>query len=134
VVQTVSALVVVVAAVVTNLDPVTQVFTWFVGAASVGIVVLMTLTSAAVVVYFRRTKLDTRPWHTVIAPSLGFVGLAILSAMTAVNLPLLVGGSDTLAAIIGVLLAGAFLGGAAVAVLRPHAGHQDSGNDKEIAR
>jgi amino acid transporter len=134
VVQTVSALAVVVAAVVTNLDPVTQVFTWFVGAASVGIVVLMTLTSAAVVVYFRRTKLDTRPWHTVIAPSLGFVGLAILSAMTAVNLPLLVGGSDTLAAIIGVLLAGAFLGGAAVAVLRPHAGHQDSGNDKEIAR
>ncbi|HEX7825714.1 MAG TPA: amino acid transporter, partial [Mycobacterium sp.] len=117
-----------------NLDPVLEVFTWFVGAASVGIVVLMTLTSAAVVVYFRRTKFDTRPWHTVIAPSLGFVGLAILSVMTAVNLPLLVGGSDTLAAIIGVLLAGAFLGGAAVAVLRPHAGHQDSDNDKEIAR
>jgi ADP-ribosylglycohydrolase len=70
----------------------------------------------------------------VIAPSLGFVGLAILSVMTAVNLPLLVGGSDTLAAIIGVLLAGAFLGGAAVAVLRPHAGHQDSDTDKEIAR
>jgi hypothetical protein len=60
----------------------------------------------------------------VVAPSLGFVGLAILSVMTAINLPLLVGGSDTLAAIIGVLLAGAFLGGAAVAVIRPHAGHQ----------
>jgi hypothetical protein len=30
-------------------------------------------------------------------------------------------------------LAGAFLGGAAVAVLRPHAGHQDS-ETKEIAR
>jgi amino acid transporter len=134
VVQTVSALVVLVACVVANLDPVLEVFTWFVGAASVGIVVLMTLTSAAVVVYFRRTKFDTRPWHTVIAPSLGFVGLAILSVMTAMNLPLLVGGSDTLAAIIGVLLAGAFLGGAAVAVLRPHAGHQDSDTDKEIAR
>ncbi|MBB5162423.1 APC family permease [Mycobacterium sp. AZCC_0083] len=134
VVQTVSALVVVVACVVANLDPVLEVFTWFVGAASVGIVVLMTLTSAAVVVYFRRTRFDTRPWHTVIAPSLGFVGLAILSVMTAVNLPLLVGGSDTLAAIIGVLLAGAFLGGAAVAVLRPHAGHQNSDTDKEIAR
>jgi amino acid transporter len=134
VVQTVSALVVVVACVVANLDPVLEVFTWFVGAASVGIVVLMTLTSAAVVVYFRRTRFDTRPWHTVIAPSLGFVGLAILSVMTAVNLPLLVGGSDTLAAIICVLLAGAFLGGAAVAVLRPHAGHQDFDTDKEIAR
>jgi amino acid transporter len=124
VVQTVSALVLVVASVAAGLDPVTQVFTWFVGAASVGIVVLMTLTSAAVVVYFRRTRFDTRPWNTVVAPSLGFVGLAILSVMTAINLPLLVGGSDTLAAIIGVLLAGAFLGGAAVAVIRPHAGHQ----------
>jgi amino acid transporter len=134
VVQTVSALVLVIASAVANLDPVTQVFTWFVGAASVGIVVLMTLTSAAVVVYFRRTKFDTRPWQTVIAPSLGFIGLAVLSVMTAVNLPLLVGGSDTLAAIIGVLLAGAFLGGAVVAVLRPHAGHQDSNSDKEIAR
>ncbi|CAN5272273.1 APC family permease [soil metagenome] len=134
VVQTVSALVVVVACVLAGLDPVLQVFTWFVGAASVGIVVLMTLTSAAVVVYFRRTKFDTRPWQTLIAPSLGFLGLAALSVMTAVNLPLLVGGSDTLAAIIGVLLVGAFLGGAAVAVLRPRAGHQESDNDKEIAR
>lgn len=136
VVQTVSALVLVVASVVAQLDPVTQVFTWFVGAASVGIVVLMTLTSAAVVVYFRRTRFDTRPWHTVIAPTLGFVGLMVLSVMTAVNLPLLVGGSDTLAAIIGVLLAGAFLGGIAVAIGRPHAGNQVENPDiaKEIAQ
>ncbi|MEX3645892.1 APC family permease [Mycolicibacterium porcinum] len=136
VVQTVSALVLVVASVVAQLDPVTQVFTWFVGAASVGIVVLMTLTSAAVVVYFRRTRFDSRPWHTVIAPTLGFVGLVVLSVMTAVNLPLLVGGSDTLAAIIGVLLAGAFLGGIAVAIGRPHAGNQDENPDiaKEIAQ
>lgn len=134
VLQTVSALVLVVVAVLANLDPVAQVFTWFVGAASVGIVVLMTLTSAAVVVYFRRTRFDTRTWHTVIAPGLGFVGLAVLSVMTAVNLPLLVGGSATLAAVIGVLLAGAFLGGAAVAMLRPHAGHQEIHTDKEIAR
>jgi amino acid transporter len=105
----------------------------------VGIVVLMTLTSAAVIIYFRRTRLDTRPWNTVIAPSLGFLGLAVLSVMTAINLPLLVGGSDTLAAIIGVLLVGAFLGGIVVAAVRPHAGHQpdeDENTDtaKEIAR
>jgi hypothetical protein len=54
-----------------------------------------------------------------------------------VNLPLLVGGSDTLAAIIGVLLVGAFLGGIVVAVMRPHAGTQQDENPdiaKEIAR
>ncbi|WP_395310042.1 APC family permease [Mycobacterium sp. AMU20-3851] len=138
VLQTVSALVLVIVAVVTGLDPVTEVFTWFVGAASVGIVVLMTLTSAAVVVYFRRTRFDNRLWHTMIAPGLGFIGLAVLSVMTAVNLPLLVGGSATLAGVIAVLLAGAFLGGTAIAVLRPHAGHQEpttpENNDKENAR
>lgn len=129
VVQTISALVIVIACVATQLDPVTQVFTWFVGAASVGIVILMTLTSAAVVAYFRRTKSDTRPWNTLIAPTLGFLGLATLSVMTAVNLPLLVGGSNTLAAVIGALLLGAFLGGIALAALRPHAGHDTSDDD-----
>jgi amino acid transporter len=121
-VQTVSALVLVIAAALAGLDPVTQVFAWFAGVSSVGIVALMTLTSAAVVVYFRRTRLDTRTWHTLVAPGLGFAGLAVLLVMTAMNLPLLVGGSDTLAGVIGVLLLGTFLGGAAVAALRPHAG------------
>jgi amino acid transporter len=132
VVQTVSALVLVVASVLAGLDPVTQVFAWYAGVSSVGIVALMTLTSAAVVVFFRRTRLDTRMWHTLVAPSLGFAGLAVLLVMTAMNLPLLVGGSDTLAGVIGVLLAGTFLGGAAVAALRPHAGHHS--NEKEYAR
>lgn len=140
VLQTGSALVLVVVSVVAGLDPVTEVFTWFVGTASVGIVVLMTLTSAAVVVYFRRTCFDNRLWHTLIAPGLGFIGLAVLSVMTAVNLPLLVGGSTTLAGVIAVLLAGAFVGGAAVAVLRPHAGRRETDhnvvdhNEKENAR
>ncbi|CAM5743220.1 APC family permease [Mycolicibacterium aubagnense] len=135
--QTLSALVLVGASVVAGLDPVTQVFTWFVGAASVGVVVLMTLTSAAVIVFFRRTRLDTRRWHTMVAPLLGFIGLAVLSVMTAVNLPLLVGGSGTMAAILGMLLVGAFAGGIVVAVARPHAGAQLNENPaiaKEIAR
>jgi hypothetical protein len=78
---------------------------------------------------------------------LGLAGLSALLAMTIANLPLLVGGSGTLAAIVGVLLAGAFAGGTAVAVLRPDAArhHHHSGGvapaatteteiDKEIAR
>ena len=112
-----------------KLDPVTQVFAWFAGVSSVGIVALMTLTSASVVVYFRRTRLDSRMWHTLVAPSLGLSGLAVLLVMTAMNLPLLVGGSDTLAGVIGVLLAGTFLGGAPVAALRPHAGHDSIEKD-----
>jgi amino acid transporter len=131
-VQTVSALVLVVASALAGLDPVTQVFAWFVGISSVGIIALMTLTSVAVVVYFRRSRVDTRTWHTLIAPGLGLVGLAVLLVMTAMNLPLLVGGSSTTAAVIGVLLVGTFAGGAVLAALRPRAGRPST--EKEYSR
>jgi amino acid transporter len=120
--QSVSALVLVTACALAGLDPVAEVFAWFVGISSVGIIALMTLTSVAVVVYFRRHRVDPRIWHTLIAPGLGLAGLAVLLVMTAVNLPLLVGGSTTAAAVIAVLLVGTFAGGAVVAATRPHAG------------
>lgn len=121
IVQTTSALVLVLASALAGLDPVTEVFAWFAGVSSVGIVALMTLTSVAVLVFFRRTRTDRRLWNTVIAPTLGLIGLAVLLFMTVVNLPLLVGGSDTLAVLIGALLIGVFAGGAVVALIRPHA-------------
>ncbi|HET8780479.1 MAG TPA: hypothetical protein VFM66_10420, partial [Agromyces sp.] len=36
----------------------------------------------------------TSPWHTVIAPLLGFVGLVVSAGLIAVNFPLLVGDVD----------------------------------------
>jgi hypothetical protein len=60
------------------------------------------------------------------------VGLGALLVMTSVNLPLLVGGSSTAAAVIGVLLVGTFAGGAVLAALRPHAGHPSI--EKEYTR
>jgi amino acid transporter len=134
VVQTVSALVLVVASALAGLDPVTEVFAWFVGLSSVGIIALMTLTSVAVLVYFRRSPVDCRPWNTLVAPALGLIGLAVLLVMTIAKLPLLVGGSNTLAAIIGALLIGVFLGGVAVAALRPNTIEESIREDKEIAR
>ena len=57
------------------------------------------------------------------------------SSITADRVPLLVGGSATLAGVIGILLAGTFLGGIAVAVLRPHAArHENTEITKEITR
>jgi hypothetical protein len=52
--------------------------------------------------------------------------------LTAANLPLLVGGSTTTAAVIGVLLVGTFAGGAVLAALRPRAGHPST--EKEYTR
>ena len=103
-----------------GLDPVLEVFTWLAGIATVGVVGLMLFTCLAVVVFFRRTRVDVRPWQTVIAPSLGLVTLAYCLYLTVSNLPLLVGGSD-LAKIVGGILLGSVLAGPVVAVLRPNA-------------
>jgi amino acid transporter len=123
--QTASAAVLVAVSAAAGLDPVTEVFACMAGVSSVGVLALLTLTSAAVVVYFRRVDRARRRWHTVLAPSLGLLGLAVLLAMTAANLPLLVGGSDMLAGIIDTLLVGTFLGGIALAAVRRHAGRDE---------
>lgn len=120
VVQTVSALVLVALFAVTGMDPVTQVFSWMAGTATLGVLALMTMTCLAVLVFFRRTGADRRVWHTVVAPLLGFAGLAACLALTIGNFPTLIGGSATLAAVIGSVLLGAFVLGLILhRVLRP---------------
>ena len=60
--------------VVRNLDPVVNMFMWFSGMTVVAIVWVEVLVCVSVVIFFARTKLDRRPWNTVIAP----IGAAIL--------------------------------------------------------
>ena len=74
-----------------GLDPVLQVFTWFSGIATLAIAILMAVTSAAVIVYFARTKSDKRIWNTIVAPALGLLGLLGAAAIIFVNFPMLVG-------------------------------------------
>ncbi|ANP72408.1 APC family permease [Cryobacterium arcticum] len=91
VVQTVTAGLLVVLFALLGLDPILQVFTWFSGVATLSVALLMAVTSIAVVVYFARTKRDRRLWNTVIAPSLGFVGLLVSATMIGLNFPFLIG-------------------------------------------
>lgn len=90
-VQTITAGALTVLFAVFNLDPLLNVFTWFAGVATLAIVVLMALASAAVIAYFARTRADRRLWHTVIAPTLGLLGLVGCAVVIASNFPLLVG-------------------------------------------
>ena len=106
---------------VAGLDPVLQVFTWLSGIATVGIIALMLLTCIAVIVFFRRTRADRRLWHTLLAPSLGLLGLAGALALVVVNLPLLMGGSVALGVGAGVLLLAALGAGWVLAAARPAA-------------
>lgn len=101
-------------AVLFELDPAAQFYTWFAGATTVGIVALLIATSTAVLVFFGRDPKGYSPWRVRVAPALGLVGLLVSLVLILTNLELLVGGSGVLAGVIlGVLLA-AFGAGLAV--------------------
>jgi amino acid transporter len=83
-------------AVVSGADPLTVVFSWTSAFATIGIVGLQFMVSAAVIVFFRRNGLDTRVWNTVVAPVLGMAGLGYALYLLIVNLPALSGSEDGL--------------------------------------
>ena len=101
-------------AVVFGLDPAAQFYTWFAGATTVGIVILLIATSVAVLVYFAHDRRGYSQWRVRIAPSLGLIGLVGSLILILVNLKDLVGGSSVLAWVIVGLLVGAFALGAIV--------------------
>jgi amino acid transporter len=104
----------IVLAVVFKLDPAAQFYTWFAGATTVGIVVLLLATSVAVLVFFARDRRGLSQWRVRIAPALGVVGLLGSLILILANLKDLVGGSSILAWVIVGLLVGAFAVGALV--------------------
>ena len=116
--QTVTAGVLVGVFALAGSDPVTQVFAWMAGTATLGVLALMALTCLAVLAYFARTRVDTRPWQTRIAPGLGLVGLVTFLWLTISNFPTLIGGSTGLAAAIGAVLVLFFVAGAVWARVR----------------
>jgi amino acid transporter len=104
----------VIAAVVFDLDPAAQFYTWFAGATTVGFVVLLIATSVAVLVYFANDRRGYSQWRVGVAPTLGLVGLAIGLILIVANLEDLVGGSTILGwAIVGLLVV-AFIAGVVV--------------------
>jgi amino acid transporter len=101
-------------AVVFDLDPAAQFYTWFAGTTTVGVVVLLLFTSVAVLVFFGRDRRGLSQWRVRIAPALGVVGLAGSLNLILANLKDLVGGSSILAWVIVGLLVVAFAAGTVV--------------------
>jgi amino acid transporter len=95
-VQTGCAVVCVLGSVTTGADPLTVVFSWTSAFATIGIVGLQFLVSAAVIVFFRRGGMDRRVWNTMVAPVMGMVGLGYALYLLIANLPALSGSSDGL--------------------------------------
>ena len=90
-VVTVLAILMVIVAIIFNWDPILNVFYWFSSVSVIAIVLTEILVSIAVIVYFRRTKEDTRMWHTMIAPVLAIIGLAVGEFMLMSRFNLLAG-------------------------------------------
>lgn len=108
-------------AVVLRLEPITQFYTWLGGISSVGVVLLLTLTSVAVLTYFVREERGGPVWQRLVAPALGLVGLISFLTVILLNLPTLVGESSYGPFSVGVLslLAIALLTGPVLARRRP---------------
>lgn len=125
--QSITAAVVLAIFVLFGLDPIAQIFTWLVGIATIGVMLLMVCTCVAIIVFFRRNDVDQRRWNTLIAPGIGCAGLGLTTVITFWNLPLLMG-SKPLAYVVVVLLVLIVIGGFVVAWARPHAntGHGSS--------
>ncbi len=110
-VQTISALVVVTIFALTGADPVLQLFSWMSGMATIAILLVMVLTSLAIIAFFARHHVDRRAWNTRIAPILGSLGLIAITAVSLANFTTLISGSAGLAALlIGIILVVFFLG------------------------
>jgi amino acid transporter len=100
----------------TRIDPVQQAYTWLSGAATLGIVALMTLTCLAVVIFFRRTSHDHGRWKTIVAPGLGLIGLLAVLVLIISNFPTLIGDPAS-ATIVALLVGAAFIAGTVIALL-----------------
>jgi len=116
--QTASAFVVVAVFAVAGSDPVLQLFTWMSGLATVSILLLMVLTSVAVLAFFARSRVDRRTWHTRVAPALGTLGLLGIVGLVLANFTTLISGDATLATVLLVVVAAAFALGVVVALVR----------------
>jgi amino acid transporter len=120
--QSAGALVVLVVFMLAGADPFTEVYAWLVGVGTVGVLVLQAAVALVVVVFFRRTGLDRRPWHTVVAPLLGAAGLIYAIVMSVRHFGVLTGSTSDVVRRLYWLIPIAAVVGAAVGVWRTREG------------
>lgn len=78
-----------------DLYPVLTMFTWLTNDGAMGLVLLMTVVSLAVIGFFRKNRHDAGMWTRMIAPALGFVLLAAIFVLILVNFNVLLGQDQT---------------------------------------
>lgn len=116
VVQTVTATVVLLALVLVGLDPLVGVFGSMAGVSTVGMVLLMTVTSVAALVFFSRHPALARGkvLQTRVAPVVAVLGLVTCAWLVLSNFTLVTGGSAAVSAVLALVPVAAFLVGVAL--------------------
>lgn len=92
--QTVIAVVAILLSAAAKLDPFAEVFSYGSAIGTVGMLSLQALVALSVIAFFRRTRLDTRLWNTVLAPAASFAGLGYCLYLVVGNMALM-SGSDS---------------------------------------
>ena len=98
-------------------DPI-RTYTWMAGAGGFPLLLLMFMTSIAVVLFFRRNPdraRESTPWHTLVAPVLALIGLGASLYLSATNFVDVTGGDAGTALILQVVIWAVFALGLAVA-------------------
>ncbi|BAH47146.1 APC family permease [Rhodococcus opacus] len=99
-----------------GLDPISEAFTWLSGAATLGIIIMMTTTGIAVIRFFRHHPTSDGTWTTLIAPAVSSIGMVVVLVIAIQNFGLLVGENTAAEVALGVILAVAFAAGVIIAV------------------
>lgn len=120
VLQSIAALLVVLAFVVFGQDPVLALFTWLTNLATLSVITLMALVSFSVVVFFKReANLAPSAFKGTLAPIVAGIVLAIIAILVFVNFKDLTGAAPSLAyGLTSLVLVAAILGGTAAARLK----------------
>ncbi|MER5608191.1 APC family permease [Micromonospora tulbaghiae] len=79
----------------TGADPLVHLFFWITVTGGLGVLILMTVTSVAVVAFFAKRRHDENPWRAAIAPALAALILAAILVVTVQQFDILLGVDPT---------------------------------------
>lgn len=104
----------------TGADPLDIVFSRTAALGTISIVILQAVTSFSIVAFFRKTRKDTRFWHSLAAPILGGVGLVWIGFELIRNLDVLSGSDSAIVRAFPWVVLAATLAGIALALVLKH--------------
>ncbi|AZS50171.1 APC family permease [Entomomonas moraniae] len=110
--QTITMMVIIAILVVTKQNPLTAIFTWGSAITTMSILLLQTLVSVAVILYFKNRKdLNIAQWKVFYAPLLSAIIMAVFIGIVVVNLDILSGVHSKFIFLIPLFVFGTAVGG-----------------------